>query len=244
MRRLVLLAIVLAACSRRHEPQPRPHEGSGSAAVAVAPAPTLSRADWNRFAVRKDLPVFWIDDANGNGIADPDEIASLLFYPDPAPKDFAAQIAKAAQTPITDPRIALVAKDLDQGRPTLVQTKVADDQRALVGHMQKVAELIDHIYDQQTGAAALVSQLPPDPESHSLFRRNHGPKCIAPATEHDPQCSAIPGSPKQIVGLYPADLQAHDDFCKQLEARHDAKALLGPFTVVQGYKAVPYCVAY
>ena len=78
-----------------------------------------------------------------------------------------------------------------------------------------------------------MPKLPADPESHSLFRRNHGPKCVGPATENDPQCSAIPGSPKPIVGVYPAEIQAHDDFCKQLEAQADAKALLGPFTVVR-----------
>jgi len=243
MRRFLLL-VAMVACTRRHEPQPREHAGSGSGQTAVAQAAPLSRADFNRFAVRLNLPVFWIDDTNGNGVADPDEIANLMFYPAAAPKDFAAQIAAAAQAKITDHRIELVAKDLDQGRPTLVRTKVAADEQPFVDHMQKVASLIDHIYDQQTGAASLADKLPADPESHSLFRRNHGVKCVAPGTENDPQCSAIPGSPKQVTGLYPADLQAHDDYCKQLEAKPNAKALLGPFTIVTGDKAMPYSEAY
>jgi hypothetical protein len=241
MRRLLLLA-ALVACSRRHEPQPRVHEGSGSAAVVVE-APKLARADVNRLAVRKNLPVFWIDDANKNGKPDADEVASLLFYP-PGPKDWMDVVAAAAKETITDPRIQLVAKDLEQGRPTLVQTHVTDAEKPFVEHMLKIAALIDDIYAQQTGAAALAGKLPADPESHSMFRRNRGVKCVAPATENDPKCSAIPGSPKQIVGLYPADIQASPDFCKQLEAKPNAKALLGPFTVVQGDKAVPYSEAY
>lgn len=245
MRRSVLLAMCLLACTRRHEPQPRSHEGSGSAAVASA-TPLLSRADFNRFAVRANEPVFWIDDANHNGKPDPDEVASLLFYLLPPHADYVDWVVKASRETITDPRIALVAKDLDQGRPTLVQTKVAPEEAAFVKHMERVAALIDEIYMIQTGASRLVPQLPDDSESQSLFRRNHGVKCVAPATEHDPQCSAIPGAPKQPVGLYPAEMQTSDDFCKQLEARPNAKELLGPFTIVEDVDkpAVPYSEAY
>jgi hypothetical protein len=231
MRRLLLLAI-LAACARRHEPQPREHQGSGSAAVAQAPA--IGRADWNRLAVRKNLPVFELEDGT---------VVPLLFYPQTTPA-YADIIERASRETITDPRIQLVAKDLDQGRPTLVQTHITAAEKPFVDHMLKIASLIDEIYDQQTGAAALAGKLPADPESHSLFRRNHGPKCVAPATENDPNCSAIPGSPKQIVGLYPADIQASPDFCKQLEAKPNAKDLLGPFTIVQDDKAVAYSEAY
>ncbi|HSN30135.1 MAG TPA: hypothetical protein VLT45_27800 [Kofleriaceae bacterium] len=226
MRLILLLALV--ACARRHEPQPREQP-------KVAPkqeAPKLSRADFNRFAVRKNVGLF--ETADG-------KIVPLLFYPSGGD---AASVEAAAKETISDPRIALVAKDLDQGRPTLVQTTVAADEKPFVDHMLKVASLVDEIYDQQTGAAALASKLPADPESHSLFRRNHGVKCVAPATESDPQCTAIPGVTKQIVGLYPADLQAAPDFCKQLEGRPNAKDLLGPFTVVAGDKAVPYSEAY
>jgi hypothetical protein len=227
MRRALLL-VALVGCSKRHEPQPRTHVDQPK------PVAKIDRADWNRFAVRKNLPVF--QKADGT-------IVPLLFYP-PFTGDANAEIAKAAKETITDPRIQLVAKDLDQGRPTLVQTTVAPDEKPFVDHMLKIATLIDDIYAQQTGAAALADKLPADPESHSLFRRNHGVKCVAPATENDPNCSAIPGSPKQIVGLYPADIQAAPDFCKQLEARPNAKQLLTPFTIVQGDKAVPYSEAY
>jgi hypothetical protein len=230
MRR-VLLVLLLASCSRRHEPQPRPHEDKPKEPAAAI---KIDRADFNRFAMRKNLPVFQLEDKT---------TVPLLFYP-PSSGDANAEIARAAKETITDPRIQLVAKDLDQGRPTLVQTKVAPDEKAFVDHMLTVASLIDQIYDQQTGAAALADKLPPDPESHSLFRRNRGVKCVAPATENDPKCSAIPGSPKQIVGLYPAEIQAAPDFCKQLEAKPNAKQLLTPFTVVRGDAAVPYSEAF
>jgi hypothetical protein len=239
MRRALCL-VLLAACSRRHEPQPRVQPAAPQASRAAA----IDRADFNRFAVRKNLPVFWIEDTNHNGIPDPDELASLLFYPSAASADAVEQIVRASKEMIADLRIQLVAKDLDQGRPTLVQSTITPDEQPFVDHMRKVAALIDHVYETQNGAAALVSKLPADPESHSLFRRNRGPKCVAPATEHDPGCSAIPGAPTPIVDVYPADLQASPDFCKQLEARPDAKALLGPFTVVRGDKAVPYSEAY
>jgi hypothetical protein len=243
----VWLVLLLVSCKERHEPQMRE--------PAPAPAPVankhdaVARADFNRFAVRLDLPIFWIADTNKNNAIDPNEVASLLFYPttghwvdqgkltkdfeDAYAKIYDAAMARAPQ----DPRIALVAQDLDQGRATLVHTPVPDAK--LLDHMLKVAKLIDDIYLTQNGAAALADKLPADPESHSLFRRNRGPKCVAPATEKNKDCSAIPGSPKPQVDVYPPDV-----VCKDLEARPDAKALLTPFTVVRGDKAVPYSEAY
>ena len=51
--------------------------------------------------------------------------------------------------------------------------------------------------------------------------------------EKDPTCSAVAGSPKPIVDIYPAAIQGDDNFCKTLEARKDAKKLLAPFVVVR-----------
>jgi hypothetical protein len=88
-----------------------------------------------------------------------------------------------------------------------------------------------------------------DVASRSLFRRNWGPRCVAPKTEKNPACSAIPGAPKPKVDVYPADLQ--DDqgaFCQALEKRKNAKELFAPFVVVRGVgealAAVPYSEAY
>src|SRR5207237_2849571 len=95
-------------------------------------------------------------------------------------------VAAAMAAPAQDPRIALVDKDLDQGRATLVRTdsmSLAADDRPFVEHMLKVAALVDQIYVLQNGAAALADKLPVDPYSRSLFRRNRGPKCVGPATD-------------------------------------------------------------
>jgi hypothetical protein len=51
-----------------------------------------------------------------------------------------------------------------------------------------------------------------------------------------------------LVDIYPAELQASDTFCKDLEARKDGSKLMGHFNVVRGsgdkLEAVPYNVAY
>jgi hypothetical protein len=255
MRRLALALVVLAACKPRHEPQPR-----ATTEAAKQPAPSgrfdeLSRTDFNRFAVRLNLPIYWAEDKNHDKAVSADEVVSLLFYRIPRielPDAYSQILAASKAPPASDPRIALVEKDLDQGRPTLVRSDFAGAPAAdgkLVAHMKKVADLIDHLYLTQNGALAVESQVAPDPSSQSLFRRNRGPKCIAPLTENDPRCSAIPNGPaRPIVDVYPADLQKADTFCKDLEARPDAHALLEPFTVVreQGGKlvAVPFSEAY
>ena len=122
----------------------------------------------------------------------------------------------------------LVAKDLDQGRPTLVQTHVTR-RRAAVRRSHAEDRVADRRHLRRADRRGRARRkLPADPESRSLFRRNHGPKCIAPATENDPSCSAIPGSPKQIIGLYPAEIQASPDFCKQLEAQAEREGAARP----------------
>ena len=221
--------------------------------------------DFNRFAVRQNLPLYWIADKDNDSDLDPDELATLLFYP-PAPaflrdgaftRDFDAAYAQiaAARDGVTDDvlsddamRRMLVVQDLDQGRPTLVLTTLDDSERPFVSTMMKVASEVDALYEQMNGAGALASKLPADPESRSMFRRNRGPKCVGPTTEGNPTCSAILGAPKPVFDVYPAELQADAKFCKTLEARADAKSLLSPFTVVRGtkdaLKGVPYTEAY
>lgn len=290
----VALVALAAGCKTRKEPTPRKKDqaGSGSAALApvttparppTAPAPAprakLSRADFNRFAVRANLPVYWIADGNSNGQIDAGEVASLLFYPPPDPTAAQAAsegdapwvsggkltpafeaaskaIADAAQAPPpAGPdarRQLLVGQDLDQGRATLVRSDLSGlsaDDKAFVRRMLEVGRLVDELYDRMRGSTALEPRLPPDAASRSLFRRNRGPRCVGPMTEKDPACSAIPGAPKPIFDLYPADLQADDNFCAALEKRADAKAILEDhFSVVRGggkaLQAVPYSVAY
>src|SRR5829696_8557673 len=91
---LVVAALVLvsaAACNTRREPVPREKVGSGSAAPVTPPPPpapapppetnAISRAEFNRWAVRLNMPVYWIADGDGDQQLDPDEVAALLFYP-------------------------------------------------------------------------------------------------------------------------------------------------------------------
>jgi hypothetical protein len=149
--------------------------------------------------------------------------------------------------------LALVTEDLDQGLPTLVSTDfrgaTAAD-KALVAHMLTVARLIDDLYAIQKGTKALVPLVPPnDPLSASAFRRNGGPRCVAPLTEKNPLCTAIPGGPKPVVDAYPAAMQTSATFCSDVEKLPNAKALLAPFVVIRAdaagkLSAVPLSVAY
>ncbi len=279
MHRYIAVLAVASACKSAPPPTvpapspadpvaPAPVDPVSGPVPVPTPAPTkhdaIARMDFNRFAVRQNVPIYWIADTNANNSIDPDEVAALLFYPS-APawvangaftRDFEAayaQIVKASQSPgdlLTDDgkRRELVGLDLDQGRPTLVLTTVDTSEKAFVSTMMQVAREVDSLYELMNGARSVVDKLPADPESRSMFRRNRGPKCVGPATESNPACSAIPGGAKPIFDLYPAELQADEKFCKAIEAHKDAKTLLSPFTVVRGAKdkleAVPYTTAY
>ncbi len=266
MKKLLLSVAILAACKKGEAP---PQVGSGSGSDPK-PGPTqvkahdrIARIDFNRWAVRLNLPVYWIADTNNNKSLDANEVAALLFYPTSATyaangaltADFETaydQIVAASKAPAeADKRQKLVGDDLDYGRATLVLSDfkaLSADDKQFVTHMMKVASLIDELYDEHTGAAALVPQLPADAASRSLFRRNRGPKCVAPNTETDPSCTAIPGAPKALNGLYPAELQKDDKFCQTLEKDPKAKELMAPFVAVRGaagaLTAVPYTEAY
>src|SRR5438309_7949593 len=108
----LLPAVALVACKTRHEPAPRAHEP----ALAPVPRAELSRADFNRFAVRLNLPIYWIDDINRDGRVQPEEVARLRFYgsSDLELGELERQIAAAAKLPPPDDkRRRLVAQDLD-----------------------------------------------------------------------------------------------------------------------------------
>ena len=259
MRTAVLLVATLAvACKSKSEPQMRsaPGSGSGSATGAVQPARRdgLPRPDFNRWAVRLNLPIYWVLDKNADKAIDEDEVTSLMFYPTASiALDTAyAQILAASKAPApTDRRLQLLGEDLDAGRATLVWNDLSaapPEQKEFVGHMLAVGKQVDELYAIMNGSAALASQVPADPTSQSAFRRNRGPKCIGPNTEKDPQCSAIPGAPKPVFDIYPAELQADPKFCEALQQHKDHGTLLAPFTVVRGTKealtAVPITEAY
>jgi hypothetical protein len=269
---LSLALLAGAACRKDEGPPPRTDKP-----VEAEPAPArtygaLDRGELNRWAVRENVPLYWIADTDGDKQVDPYEVAALLFYPTKgewvaggaftpafdAAYDALVAASKApppAGAPEEQKRRELVGKDLDQGRATLVLTQTegwSAEEKQFLARMLEIADLVDALYRAQTGAAALAGQVPADDKaSQSLFRRNQGPACVAPATEKEAACSAIPGAPKKLVDVYPAALQAAATFCQDLDKRPDAKALLTPFTAVraggesgEALTPVPYPEAY
>jgi hypothetical protein len=244
---------------------------AAGSALAAAPVTydTLARLDFNTRAIEHHLPLFWRSDANGNKALDPDELA--ILWTDVATKRsdwvgadgaYTAKF-KAAYKTLGDAtscadkkgdeqkRCQLMLLELSQGRPTLVENEFTAPDKSLVEHIQKAAWLIEKIYAKQTGAEAFASKLPKnDPLSHALFFRNQSPFCVAPKTENDPACSALPVKPKSISGLYPSEIQTDKAFCSALEKSANGKELMDHFSVVQKgdkkdtFKAVPYPLAY
>jgi hypothetical protein len=230
---------------------------AGSASGGPSPTGALDRGAWNQKAARLNLPVYWVGDKNADGRAQPDEVRGLLFYPSEpnvaemiprvaAPADKLEVAAEEAE------RRRLVGEDLDQGRVTLVESKLGglgDEDKALVRRLLVVARKVDELYSIQTGMAAIAAKVPKDDAaSQSLFRRNWGARCMAPKTEKNAACSAIPGAPKRVVDVYPAEMQADEKFCEALEKDPASKKLLDPFVVVrkkgEALAPVPYTEAY
>ena len=234
----------------------------------------ISRADFNRVAVELALPLFWSNDTNGNGALDPAELA-VLWGVQGAPGE--GWVESGALTPKFQAAYEQVAKiiaeghevdgldeaertrrkavlsELSQGRPTLVHTDFAGasaQDRAIVGHVLEASALIEKLYLKQRGVFEMGDEVAGvDPASRMLFYRNQGPWCLAPATETDPNCNALPKKPAKISGLYPASIQSNTEFCKEIAARPDQATLFDHFSVVKDegngkLVAVPYNVAY
>ncbi len=237
--------------------------GGASPAPEARTFDALSRAEFNRAAVREDLPLYFRADDDGDGALDPSELAVLRFYPDARPRaawvgeggftaEFVAAyerlVAAAAAPQPTDERLRLVREDLDLGRPTLVWTDfsgLSGDERAFASAMLRAAAGIDALYELQSGVTAVASRLPGDTASASLFRRNRGPRCAASHLEANRTCTAIPGVAKPPVDAYPTAAQAEKDFCAKVAADPE---LSKPFTVLRerdgALVPVPYTEAY
>lgn len=245
------------ACSAS-QPAPMPLEAP-PAPVASTPRKVpgfdrLARADFNRRAVELDLPLFWRSDDDADGTLDPDELVVLFGRKTAARTDLVN--ASGAFTPsfhesyermlrpdLTDAssaaekaRRAAVRLELSQGRPTLIESdfsRASATERALVTHVIDIARHIERLYAKQRGVAGLEAQIPPDdPASAALFFRNQSPFCVAPKTEEDPACHALPVRTGRAVGLYPAAIQSDKKFCDLLERQPNAKELLDHFSVV------------
>ncbi|MCL2723784.1 MAG: hypothetical protein FWD69_05045 [Polyangiaceae bacterium] len=266
------VALVAAACAKKTEV----HGEAPSAPLTTLPAATFAkipRADFNRLAVELALPIFWTEDKNENGTLDPDELAvywgmvpgaTLAEYVDR--KDFTPKFKDAydllAQRKTGDElhatggansRIAAIVKELAQGRITLVATDlstVSEEEKRFVSHIMKAADLIEKLYARQKGVSELAMQLKEssDPESRALFFRNQGPDCVAPLTQDNPYCSAIPNLPKaKRSGLYPKEMLSNPKFCEILSKKEEGKkekTLMSPFTVVTGESSAPAAVPY
>lgn len=266
MQRVIAGAALLAlatGCKSQATTQPEPRP---AATLSAPTRSTITRADFNRAAVRLNLPLFWRADTNANGQPDPDEIATLLFYRGSAAPDvqkgreaILSYFPTTAQgsTPDEAKRRALVGDDLDQGASMLIETDLrtasATDKK-LLDHMLAAAAGIDDIYATMRGAKALASRVPADDaESQSLFRRNWGPQCVCAKTRDDTQCSAIPGAPREVPDAYTTGNAPPDAaYGKSLASQPNAKDLMAPFTVVQQNTAgatpplvaVPYTQRY
>ncbi|MFH0899920.1 MAG: hypothetical protein V2A73_04750, partial [Pseudomonadota bacterium] len=204
----------------------------------------------------------WVSDADRDRRIDPDEIATLLFYPRTESwpraerwvengsftKAFTESYRKITSWAGLPPlpgglasaelqRRALVVEDLDQGKATLVRgdfRSAATEEKQFVTHMVAAAALIDRLFARQHGLESVVAQVPADdPASQSMFRRNWGARCAGPKTERIPACSAIPGAPAIPNDVYPASIQQGIGYCRDLEQRPDAAQLLAPFGVVR-----------
>lgn len=247
-------ALILAACGGPSE-SANPQAGRETAVQSQ-----LTPAEFNALAVRLNVPLFWAADTNGNKSADENDVVPLMFYPDKAPdlNTVQRQLLAAKSEPRLDETTAdgkrrtLVRHDLAQGRPTLVRSDLSQRpaaEKAFVQHMLQVAAHIDEIYAAQKGITALNAKVAPDPESHSLFRRNWGPKCLAPATLKNPDCSAIPGAPQPIVDVWPPSFggiaQTDSSFCAAIEKQQNVDS---PFTAIREVNgklsAVPYSEVY
>ncbi len=238
--RFTVLACLAGACA------------IASAAEAARSHAEVPRLEFNRRAVERAEPLFWIRDRDGDGTLDPDELA-VTWGPSDAglgryvkggrfTPAFEAAYARIATTVslagLSDSERArrqAVLAELGQGRPTLVLTNLADARDAeITAHLEKIARIVERLYAKQSGVYGIDARIPADdPASRSLFFRNQSPFCEAPKTENDPACVAVAPRPKRISGLYPESIQAGADFCKVLEGRKDADALFNQFAAVR-----------
>ncbi len=274
MRRTSVLFSVLAftGCSGAEPPPERPLDADPPLVSAKAAGPTapkraydkIDRATFNKMATRINAPIYWLADANGNGMPEPTEIKSLLFFPThedwvkdgaftPAFDVYYDRLVAASKAPEpTDARQKLLIRELDGAASVLVPTdltKATEETKNIVKHVLAASKALDHAYAAQIGIDVLTGSVPDDPASQSVFRRDWGPMCQTPPLDQDENCSAIPGLKKVPTDAYPPSVQTGPDMCKTLEGDKATKDLISqPFTVLRktakGIAGVPFTVAY
>lgn len=261
-----VLTVFVACTDKKSPPPPAPVATEVDAGQTQLTYDILLRVDFNRRAQERLLPFFWRADTNNDKRLSPDELAILWGPYEKKTWVVAGGFTKAFDdayrsmlldlpTPTSEAeqrRQYLLKQELTQGVPTLVETdlsKFSPEDRAVAAHLLEVAALIEKLYARENGTHDLEAKIPAsDVLSRAVFHRNQSPFCVAPKTENDPGCSALPGT-KRVVGLYPADLQGDGKFCEALAATPNGKALADDhFSVVvkegETYKNVPFTVAF
>jgi hypothetical protein len=268
---LAVPMFVVLACGPSPAPVMQPQVSATVAPSATVPALppiafTMDRAEFNRGAVLRALPLFWKADANNNKTLDADELGVYWgLVPKAQLRDYVQegkftpafeQAYRAIQsnktvpadaTPAEQARLIAVEKELSQGAVTLVGTDVhaapAVDKQ-VVALVVEAATLVERLYQTQMGILDVRRHT--DPASVSAFFRNQSPKCAAAMTQNDPNCRvSVEPLTYKPSGLYPQEMLREPKFCEALSKLAD-KALMDPFTVVRGNppKAVPYTVEY
>lgn len=246
----VALTTIGAACNKKNEAAEQTRNVTYE---------QVARADFNRLAQHLNVPLFWatVDKGDPNVIF-PGNVVVVLG-PDKSQRadwvdakgNWTPRFQKAYEEianlsrkgpsekglkPSEVERRALVRQELDQGRPTLLRadlSKLSAPEQNFVSQMMEAGRLIDQVYAKQTGAVDWEGRvLPDDPASKYLFFRNQGPWCLSPVTEGDPKCSAVPEAPKQVFGLYPAQLQQDSGFCDYVAKQPGGDELMGHFNTV------------
>jgi len=214
---------------------------SAGAAPGLYGLPAVGRDDFNRLAVQLQAPLLWTQDAGTTGQVEPGELVGLGVPPTleryVSGGAFTAEFEKLYRQMVEARRQEALRSELDQGLPTLVLNDLAGlskAERTFLGHMTKAAQLIDQLHLRQRGAAGFVERVARQGAvSQAVFTRNQGPWCVAPRTEEDPFCSALPDFPARRWNAYPADERHESELCKRLGALPNGRQLLAPFTVVR-----------
>lgn len=226
--------------------------------------PALARSDFNRLAAVAGLPLFWRTDDKTPSRLDPDELAILggtakrksWVLPNgrnrPNNERFTKEFEEAYRQLVELRRLEAVRAELGQGRPTLVETDLgalASEDQTIVRSLERIAPLIDALYQKQQGSLGMIDRVPADDvASRALIARNQGPWCLAPLTQDDPFCNALADFSDTSTFSWPEGVEVDQAFCEKMAAEPNGKALIAPFTVVRkakkGYRTEPYHQAY
>ena len=218
----------------------------------------LTRMEFNKAALRLNVPLYWIYEAEESKTVRPEVLVDLKFYHDSGAlnwkdedgkftEDFYAlyeKLVNSIQHPVPEglspeeaTRREHVIGELDQAFTNVVFTDFSGSQPAekqFVAKMLEVAKRIDDLYARQTGVSAIIDKVPADdPASQSMFRRNWSAKPESAKYKADEKCVAIPGFSKMLPDVYPEDIQQDNDFCKVLESEPNASEILHQFVVVR-----------